>query len=98
MGRADVTRSAQADGVENPPAGYPGVPCSSAPNCTEFNFTASESKKAAFLYGWSAGVGMDVLVMPNLFLRGEYEMINFSRFQGITATIQSARFGAGLKF
>ncbi len=98
VGRADVTRSAQADGVENPPAGYPGVPCSSAPNCTEFNFTASDSKKAAFLYGWSAGVGMDVLVMPNLFLRTEYEMIGFSRFQGITATIQSIRFGAGLKF
>ena len=46
-GRADVTRSARVAGVENPPPGYPGVACRTAPNCTEFDFSESESKKGA---------------------------------------------------
>jgi opacity protein-like surface antigen len=98
MGRADVARSATVVGAENPPAGYPAVPCDPLANCTEFAFTSSESKKNAWMYGWSAGIGMDVLLMPNLFLRGEYEYVAFSEVFGIKAHINSARVGAGLKF
>ncbi|MGH6771326.1 MAG: outer membrane protein [Xanthobacteraceae bacterium] len=98
VGRADVARSANAFIVENPPPGYPGTLCSSAPNCTEANFSQSETKNDAWLYGWSAGGGLEMLVMPNIFLRGEYEYINFTKVQGIKAQIHSGRVGAGLKF
>jgi opacity protein-like surface antigen len=98
IGRADISRSATAFGAENPPAGYPTVPCDPAQNCTEFFFTQSESKKDAWLYGWSAGGGLDVIVMPNVFLRGEYEYLNFAKAQGIKTQIHTGRVGAGFKF
>jgi outer membrane immunogenic protein len=95
VGRADITRSARVFGQENPndPCGPPAVN-----NCTPFNFSASDSKDAAFLYGWSAGGGMDVMLMPNVFVRGEVEYISFVKAQGILAQIGTARVGAGFKF
>jgi opacity protein-like surface antigen len=87
VGRADITRSAHVFGVENP---------STSP--FPFDYSTSESKKAAFLYGWSAGGGLDVMVMPNVFLRGEFEYISFTKAQGILAQIATARVGAGYRF
>jgi outer membrane immunogenic protein len=87
VGRADITRSAHVFGVENP-----------ATTPTPFDFAAADSKNGAFLYGWSAGAGMDVMVMPNFFLRGEIEYIWFTKNAGILAEIATARVGAGWKF
>jgi outer membrane immunogenic protein len=83
FGRADITRSVQIDLTEN------GIP---------MDFAMSETRKGRFIYGWSAGGGMDVLVMPNIFVRGEVEYISFAQAQGIEAQITTARLGAGFKF
>jgi opacity protein-like surface antigen len=64
----------------------------------EFNYSSSESKKAAFIYGWSAGLGVDMMVMPNVFVRGEFEYISFTEIQGIQSQLGTARIGAGVKF
>ena len=37
-------------------------------------------------------------VTQNIFLRGEYEFIQFAPVANITATISSVRVGAGFKF
>ena len=96
VGRADVARSAQVSGTQNPD---PTVPCTTIPNsCSPFSMSASDTKKAAFIYGWSAGGGVDFLVMPNVFLRGEFEYLSFSTIQGVDAQISTARIGAGVKF
>jgi outer membrane immunogenic protein len=83
FGRADISRSVDIFLTEN------GVP---------FDFAQSETRKGRFIYGWSAGAGLDVLVMPNIFVRGEVEYISFSQAQGIEAQITTARLGAGFKF
>ncbi len=83
VGRADIARTAVASGTEN---GFP------------FSFTETETKNAAFLYGWAVGAGLDVAVTSNLFLRGEAEYVNFAPISGMHATITSARVAAGLKF
>ena len=95
LGRADITRSANVSGQENP-----ATPCgpSAVNNCVPFSFSTTEGKKGAFLYGWSAGLGVDVLLMPNFFVRGEFEYTSFVEIQGIQAQIGTARVGAGLKF
>jgi opacity protein-like surface antigen len=98
VGRADVARSATVTGAENPPPGYPGVPCDPLTGCVEFSFTSSEAKPKAWMYGWSAGGGLDFLVMPNMFVRGEYEYVGFTPLWGIRAHIHTARVGAALKF
>jgi len=52
--------------------------------------------KTNLVYGYSAGVGVDVMLMAGLFLRAEYE------YQRVTSTIESninsARVGLGYKF
>lgn len=98
FGRADITRSANVFGVENPPAGYPVTPCSTAPNCTEFNFTESEIKKGAWMYGWAFGGGIDMMIMPRFFVRAEYEYLRFTKVEGIQAWLHTGRLGLGMKF
>jgi outer membrane immunogenic protein len=97
VGRADITRSATVSGTQtvvctavNDPPGC-GVPL-------PFGNSISESKNGHFLYGWSAGGGMDVMLMPNFFVRGEIEFIWFAKAQGIVSQIGTARVGAGWKF
>jgi outer membrane immunogenic protein len=98
VGRADITRSARVSGAENPPSGYPVAACDPFAGCTRFSFSHSESAKAAFIYGWSAGLGLDVMLTDNLFVRGEYESLQFAKFQGIDVRINNVRVGAGAKF
>jgi opacity protein-like surface antigen len=50
------------------------------------------------LYGFSVGGGFDMAVTQNIFLRGEYEFVQFAEIANITAKISSARVGAGFKF
>jgi outer membrane immunogenic protein len=78
----------------------PVIPCNLADPtvCVDYSYSNSASKTNTLLYGYSVGGGVDVALSPNIFLRAEYEYIQFAPFANITATISSARVGAGLKF
>ena len=65
---------------------------------TPFFFTEGETKNGAFLFGWSLGGGLDVMVMPQVFLRAEAEYVAFSPVWEIKANITTVRLGAGIKF
>ncbi len=88
VGRADLARTATVAGVQdpNPP---PGIP---------FLFSESDNRSHAFIYGWAIGGGLEIMVMPHVFLRGEYEAIAFSPIWNITTLTQTARLGGGVKF
>jgi opacity protein-like surface antigen len=64
----------------------------------QYSFANSESRKRALIYGWEAGAGLDVMILPGVFLRGELEYIRFASVSGIVAAIATARLGAGMKF
>jgi outer membrane immunogenic protein len=99
VGRADITRTATVNGQENPP--NPPTTCETdidPPICVPFTYSSSEGKKNAWIFGWAAGVGMDFLVTPDIFVRAEYEYVAFTAVSGIKATISTARVGAGVKF
>lgn len=66
--------------------------------CIPFSFSENDNRSHAFIYGWAVGGGLEVMVMPHVFLRGEYEAIAFSPISNITAITQTARLGAGFKF
>ncbi len=87
-GRADVARSATAIVTEAPP---------NAPPAT-FVFSEANTKQGAFIFGWALGGGIDAMILPNVFLRGEYEFVAFSPIFGIKASINTARVGLGVKF
>ena len=99
FGPPDITRSATATGEENPPD--PPQTCATdvtPPICVPFTFTKGEEKRNAWLFGWTVGGGLDYLVLPNVFLRAEYEYVSFAGVAGTKASINTARVGAGYRF
>jgi outer membrane immunogenic protein len=91
LARADVTRSATviASGVDISGSGNPPY---------SFTDTRSEIKSGTFAYGYTAGLGIDMALMQNIFVRAEYEYIFFGDFNDLKTHIHTARVGAGLKF
>lgn len=87
VGRADVTRSATVTGI-NPVDGTTII----------YQFTQSADKSGDFALGYAAGLGMDVALMQNVFVRAEYEYLQFGDFNGINLHLHSARLAAALKF
>jgi opacity protein-like surface antigen len=59
---------------------------------------ATDSKNAAITAGLAAGLGVDVTLLPNMFLRAEWEFVGFGHVGGIKANINTARVGLALKF
>jgi opacity protein-like surface antigen len=84
---AAVLTDAQTD-VTTPPGTFLGT----------FSGSASDAKNNAFAMGFVAGLGMDVQVMPNLFLRGEWEFVAFAPVAGIRTSMNTARVGLGARF
>jgi outer membrane immunogenic protein len=58
----------------------------------------STTKNNAIAGGFVAGLGMDVAIMPNVFLRGEWEFTTFMAMQGIRPTLNTGRVGVAVKF
>jgi opacity protein-like surface antigen len=94
VGRADMSRSVTVAlaGTDADPANAPALPD------VALNDSMSESKKNGFIYGFTAGGGLEVAITENIFLRGEYEYLHFFPFKGMTFDVHSARIGAALKF
>jgi outer membrane immunogenic protein len=98
VGRADLTRSATVIAVQNPTPPPDPLPCDPAANCVPLFFNETDRRSGAFIYGWALGGGVDVMLMPHVFLRAEYEAIAIAPIWGIRAFVQAARLGAGVKF
>jgi opacity protein-like surface antigen len=94
VGRADVFRQARVrtNGVDNDPIVPPPLPP------VGLDITETERKNDVFVYGLSAGVGLDVALTPAIFARAEYEYIQIFQFHGITAQVNTGRLGLGVKF
>ena len=41
---------------------------------------------------------MDVALLPNVFLRGEWEYVGFAQVNGIRSSINTGRVGIGMRF
>ncbi len=60
--------------------------------------STSNAQSNAIGYGVATGLGVDVGLLPNVFVRGELEYVYLAPINGIQASIASVRLGAGLKF
>ena len=93
VARANVTRSATVTATVNDRVG--GV---IVDTFDLLPATRTEGQTGAYAFGYTAGGGMDVLLMANLFLRGEYEFVQFPNIKGTKINLSTVRFGGGLKF
>lgn len=62
------------------------------PGTTGTNSTSSVAVGLAF------GIGVDLAITPNIFVRGEYQRIHFDDFDGFDFNVDTLRAGAGLRF
>ena len=106
VGRADITHSASVTGTKttttqpifDPITGALIVgPISSTANLTLPRNPQSESK-SQIAYGVSAGLGVEIGILPNVFLRGEWEYVSFANISDVRVQTNTVRAGIGLKF
>lgn len=58
----------------------------------------SESQKNLLTFGFTAGLGFEYLVMPNIFLRAEYEYTQLPLAKDTIIQLNTGRVGVGAKF
>jgi hypothetical protein len=98
VARADVTTTASVSGSLN------AVCDGSDPGCVPFGFALnlpgpqSVSRQGVFTYGGSIGLGFDWALSQNLFVRGEWELVQLQEVEGVDLRINTARAAVGVKF
>jgi outer membrane immunogenic protein len=89
FGRVDTARHATVTAIVDDP--NTGTSFQYGP-ITEFE------QRTVYAYGWAAGAGIDIALMQNVFVRGEFEWLRFSNLPDMSAQLFVGRVGAGLKF
>lgn len=93
LGRADITRSAtinQSDDLYDSTKTYIGTGYSTQ--------TQSQSGNSNFIYGYTAGLGLEAMLFGNVFARAEYEYVKFTNIKDIEIHMNTVRAGVGYKF
>ena len=86
VGRAEISHYATATGAPN---GGPGTP---------FTRTEGTVNSSMLTWGYSAGLGVDMLIYRDLFVRAEYEFVKFFLVSDFRSQIHNGRLGLGMKF
>jgi opacity protein-like surface antigen len=88
LGQADITKTAHIYGTQvNPTAVIPFIPV---------DLRATDGIYSHLIYGYSAGVGVDVMLCAGLFLRAEWEYVRFT--SSVDTSVNTVRAGLGYKF
>jgi opacity protein-like surface antigen len=97
LGHADVSVKATVSGEQNPPSSGACL-SSSTPPCSAFSFTGTAGSGSTWLYGLTVGAGLEVALTRHIFVRAEYEYVQFQPVASTVININSVRAGAGIKF
>jgi outer membrane immunogenic protein len=87
-GRADIARTARVDLIQTPSSGIP----------VSITLAESKAKTGAIGIGYMAGLGVDIGLMPGIFLRAEYEFVQLARIEDVPIRINTGRVAVGVKF
>jgi outer membrane immunogenic protein len=90
LGQADIVRTANIFGVQVNPNAAPGF------TNVPFSNSATVGQYSHLIYGYSGGLGVDMMLTSCLFLRAEWEYIRFT--SAIDTDINTFRVGLGYKF
>jgi outer membrane immunogenic protein len=97
VGHANVNIAATVFGQENPPA-VGACLSTNVPPCTPFSFTGTAGKNGEWMVGFTFGGGLDVALTRNVFLRAEYEYVQFAPIANLIVDVSTVRGGLGIKF
>lgn len=91
VGRFNYANTVTVTDVGTPPSGSPILPFNTLD-------TESDSKNNAIVGGALIGLGIDVAIVPNVFVRAEWEYIAFAPVGGIRTNLNTGRVGIGARF
>lgn len=97
VGRADIAQTATVSDTEVSDSTGQVTGClgGSLPSCS---LPDSDNRTNQFIYGYSGGLGLDWALTQNIFVRGEYEYIQFTGLGGLDLYLNNFRVGGGFKF
>lgn len=90
LGQADIVRTADISGFSenaNAAQGFTYIP---------FDYNNTVGQYSHLVYGYSAGLGVDIQLVSCLFLRAEWEYVRFT--SAIDTSVNTVRLGLGYKF
>jgi outer membrane immunogenic protein len=88
LGQADIVRTASITGSQ--------FNATLTPAFIPVNLSATVGQFSHLIYGYSGGLGVDMMLMSCLFLRAEWEYVRFT--SAIDTDINTFRVGLGYKF
>jgi outer membrane immunogenic protein len=91
VGRFDYTRSATVTASGTDVSGGGGSPYFLVQS-------DSDGKNNAFSPGFVVGLGLDVSLTPNMFVRAEWEYVDFAETGNITSYVNTGRVGLAFRF
>lgn len=96
VGRADVVTTASVTGTRDE------CPTANPLNCNTVNLLLPgpqiNGQNGKWVYGGTVGLGFDWAMTENLFLRGEWELAQLQKIEGIDMRINTGRVALGVKF
>lgn len=104
VGRADVSRYATLGNSPGSPESTETLTTTTAPTTSTTSPLSlprdpqTQSQAGLFVYGFTAGLGVDIALMQNLFVRAEWEFLEFPNVSDVRVAANSVRAAVGLKF
>jgi outer membrane immunogenic protein len=92
LGQANINRRADYDLFYQ----YVGSQIPRKPNIGPVHDSLTDDANAHFIYGYSGGLGVDIMLFANLFVRAEWEYMRFTA--PVDTTVNTVRGGIGYKF
>jgi opacity protein-like surface antigen len=99
VGRMDYTKT--VDGIFQVAGGTiagPGCTADALSGNPALRCVGVHTKRGAFIYGYSGGLGVDIGLFPGVFLRGEWEYVQFNDLDKISSRLNNFRVAAAVKF
>ena len=88
LGQANITKTAHITGTQdNQVAPFQHI---------DVNLSATDGIYNHLIYGYSTGIGVDVMLCAGLFLRAEWEYVRFT--SSVDTSVNTVRAGLGYKF
>jgi opacity protein-like surface antigen len=60
--------------------------------------TQIDAQNGVFAYGWTLGLGVDMALMQNLFVRAEWEWVQFAPIKDMNVHTNTVRAAVAVKF
>jgi len=95
LGQADINRIASYD-IKYKYVGTQIPPLPDLPAIGSFTDSLPDTANSHFIYGYSGGLGIDMMLVANLFVRAEWEYMRFTA--PVDTTVNTVRAGIGYKF